>query len=70
MPLRVLEIAEMEAVEAAGRYNAQSPRLGHDFLAKPEQYPRLETLQTERDIRRCILKRFPYTSFTKSFLLK
>lgn len=71
-------MAEAEAVEAACWYNAQSSGLGYDFLAKyeqalagiensPDRYPRLETLQTERDIRRCVLKRFPYYIVYENF---
>ena len=72
MNLRVLDIVEAEVVEAASWYNDRSCKLGTEFLLayrqalskierEPSRFPRLETLvSTDRDIRRVLLKRFPY----------
>jgi mRNA-degrading endonuclease RelE of RelBE toxin-antitoxin system len=69
--VRVLDIAEHEAREAAFWYDDQTSGLGDDFLdeyvrrleeieASPERFPLLETNETEYLIRRAILRRFPY----------
>jgi len=69
--LRVLELAENEAIDAACWYENKCDGLGVDFLSRyesiltaieadPHRFPLLETLTTERNIRRCVMKRFPY----------
>ena len=69
--LRVLTEAEEEVFSAACWYDDQLPGLGGDFLDAyeaalkriedcPTQFARLETTPPDVDIRRCILRRFPY----------
>ena len=69
--LRVLAIAEEEALAAATWYEDRQLGLGQDFLDRyakalegieiqPERFGRLETIRSRRQIRRCLLSRFPY----------
>lgn len=69
MILRFVRAAEVEADKAADYYDAASPGLGTDFLEKlgqtlkaiqaaPERFPKIE--QSRREIRRTLLRRFPY----------
>jgi toxin ParE1/3/4 len=70
--LRVLEVAELEAIDAIRSYEEKCIGLGRDFLARyktilsnieeqPTRFPLLETLQSsDREIRRCLFQRFPY----------
>jgi hypothetical protein len=69
--LRVLAEAQEEADAAAQMYEFLQPGLGSKFLQsltsalehienQPQVFPRLETLKTHREVRRCILRRFPY----------
>lgn len=71
MTLRILPEAEQEALAAATWYEHKLLGLGDDFVAtyaaaleaiekEPLRYPRLETIRSRRNIRRCILRRFPY----------
>jgi hypothetical protein len=71
MMLRVLSIAEKEATEAAQWYEKRQAGLGADFLLEyervlgqieknPGRYSKLETIKSDRDIRRFLLHRFPY----------
>ena len=71
MKLRILSVAQKEAVEAAFWYDDQLQGLGDDFVAEyeaaleaieknPVQFSRLETARTARNIRRLVLRRFPY----------
>ena len=71
MRVRVLVQAEEEAEEAARWYEERKEGLGIEFLdslaqaleaieENPQQFPRLETLRTRKNIRRCLLKRFPF----------
>jgi hypothetical protein len=71
MKLRILQIAELEARDAARWYDDHQEGLGDRFLdeyaaalEKIEENPlwfgRLETVTTSKEIRRCLLKRFPY----------
>lgn len=66
LPLSVAREAEAEAVEAAQWYESRSQGLGRAFLdhieqtladitTRPLQFP-----QVYRDIRRALLKRFPF----------
>ncbi|HEX6986059.1 MAG TPA: hypothetical protein VF170_11825 [Planctomycetaceae bacterium] len=68
---RVLPEADGEALEAALRYEDREPGLGNDFLAElerafgsirrdPGSLPRLEDYSGPHEIRRCMLRRFPY----------
>ena len=67
MNIRLLEPAQAELDEAIGWYAQQAPGLGDAFLLEAlkvlkliEQYPQAwHPLTTE--IRRCRLKRFPYS---------
>jgi len=67
----VLPEAELEAAEAALWYDDQRPTLGDDFLIELEQAfdllrrspanaSRLESYGGQHDVRRYLLKRFPY----------
>lgn len=71
MKLRVLDEAEQEVAAAAVWYEQKQPALGHDFLDEfsaacaaltttASRYPRLETLRSRNNIRRLLLRRFPY----------
>lgn len=71
MKLRVLDVAEREVNSAACWYDDQRAGLGDDFLDEyvrrlkrieesPLSFAPLETNDTEFEIRRAILKRFPY----------
>lgn len=71
MRLRTLALAEDEALESAAWYDDRQPGLGDDFLnayaaaldvieQQHEQFPLMETIRSRREIRRCLLKRFPY----------
>ena len=72
MRVRLLAEAEDEAREAARWYDERQPDLGLDFLdavaraleaieATPQRFGRVPKLRTQRDVRRYILPRFPYT---------
>jgi plasmid stabilization system protein ParE len=63
--------ADAEIREAVAWYEAQRIGLGREFIAAldaavqrirraPSQYSRLETLPEEENIRRLLLRRFPY----------
>jgi len=69
--MRVLMEAREEAEAAAQRYENQQQGLGERFLEflaralehveeQPQLFPLLETLKTRREVRRSILRRFPY----------
>ncbi|HUQ71499.1 MAG TPA: type II toxin-antitoxin system RelE/ParE family toxin [Planctomycetaceae bacterium] len=72
MSRRILPEADGEAIAAALWYDDRRAGLGDDFLAEfeqslgqisrnPQQLPRLEDYAGPHDIRRCRLRRFPYT---------
>lgn len=63
--------AELEAAEAAIWYDDQRAGLGDDFLTeleraldrvrrRPAEFSRLESYRGPHEVRRCLLKRFPY----------
>jgi plasmid stabilization system protein ParE len=67
----VLPESELEAAEAVIWYDDQRVGLGDDFLTEyakavdrirngPAELPRLESYVGPHDVRRCLLKRFPY----------
>ena len=69
--LRILREAESEIDEAAEWYEDKQQGLGHEFLDalehaihaiedRPDSLPRMETLHSVRDVRRCLLPRFPF----------
>jgi len=70
--LRVLAQVDQDLIEASRWYDKQQAGLGDDFLDEyaewlttvgqyPKRFTRLETLKrTDREIRRCRLRRFPY----------
>jgi hypothetical protein len=69
--LTILPDAEFESAEAAAWYDDRRSGLGDEFLAEVAQaftrirqdrqlFPQLETYSGTRDVRRCVLKRFPY----------
>ncbi len=71
MKLRVLSVAELESVEAAAWYEEQSAGPGFEFLAAldeairairedPMSFSRLEYYSGSFDVRRFVLRRFPY----------
>jgi len=71
MKLRIHQKAHAEAVGGAAYYESQRSELGGAFLElvqdafrQIEQHPRrfakLETTQLEGEIRRCLLRKFPY----------
>jgi mRNA-degrading endonuclease RelE of RelBE toxin-antitoxin system len=71
MKLHVLDEADLEAFEAATWYDDRSPGLGYDFLAQlkeafgkieanPRRYARVEFAEVQGEVRRLLLKRFPY----------
>jgi len=72
MSRRVLPEADGEAIAAALWYDDRQAGLGDDFLAEiaraleqisqhPRHLPRLEYYTGLHEIRRCQLRRFPYT---------
>lgn len=71
MNFTILPEAELEAAEAVIWYDDQRRGLGDDFLIElsralahinrqPAELPCLESYAGPHDIRRCLLKRFPY----------
>ena len=71
MSVRILSSVHRESVRIARYYDKRRPGLGAAFFDKYDEalekiernrfgYPRLESVETERDIRRVILNRFPY----------
>jgi plasmid stabilization system protein ParE len=71
MILRVLDEADADAVAAANWYEQQRSGLGHDFCdeverafariqSDPSRYARVEFADVEGDVRRLLLRRFPY----------
>ncbi len=71
MAFRILMAAELEAVQAALWYDEQRPSLGDEFLQEltdawerirsdPLLFGRLEHFAGDNDVRRCLLRRFPY----------
>jgi toxin ParE1/3/4 len=69
--VRLLGLAELEAVEAAIWYDDQRAGLGDEFLnalrsalksisETPLRFGKAEFYQGSADIRRCLLPRFPY----------
>ncbi len=71
MKLQIDPEAAAETREAAAWYEKQTDGLGLEFLAdvddaiqrirrEPDRYARLETLPEEENVRRFLLKRFPY----------
>ena len=71
MKLTILREAELEAAEAAAWYDDCRAGLGDEFLSdiadataritsEPDMFSRLESYGGVRDIRRCVLRRFPY----------
>ncbi len=71
MKLRFLDEASAEAEAAAGWYESKQRGLGVDFHkaldealdvieVEPRRYGQLETIRTTREIRRIMLRRFPY----------
>jgi hypothetical protein len=69
--LSILREAELESAEAAAWYDDRQDGLGDSFLSEvaaalgrirsdPLSFSRLETHIGPYDVRRCILKRFPY----------
>jgi hypothetical protein len=72
MKVRLLAEADAEAKEAACWYDDHQAGLGDEFLEalakrlaeieeRPDRFPQLETVRTNRNIRRAILRRFPYS---------
>ena len=71
MPLRLLTGAKREVRQAARWYDCRQAGLGSRFLrvaaemverieSDPSSLPRLETVRSQRDIRRARLPKFPY----------
>ncbi len=71
MNVRILSVAEVEATEAALRYEERQPGLGDQFLTEFEhaldrirRHPKLlgpvENYTGPHELRRCLLHRFPY----------
>jgi len=69
--LRVVSAAEEELIEGAVWYDDRQDGLGEQFLdeyedairrilAAPSSFARVETTRSRRNLRRCLLKRFPY----------
>lgn len=71
MNLSILQVAELEAAQAALWYDEQRMGLGDEFLDElhaaferiretPTLFPELEHYAGTHDVRRCRVKRFPY----------
>lgn len=71
MSVRILSSVHRESVRVARYYDKQQPGLGAAFFDRYDEaldkiernrrgYPRLETVESQRDIRRVILVQFPY----------
>jgi toxin ParE1/3/4 len=69
--LTVLCDAELESAEAAAWYDDQRAGLGDEFLTEvaqaltnigsdPQSFSRLESYAGRYEVRRCVLRRFPY----------
>lgn len=74
MTVRLLEEAETEAQEAARWYEERQTGLGQQFLdalthaleiieRQPQAFSRISTSDANREVRRCVLQRFPYLIF-------
>lgn len=74
MRVRLLEEAETEAQEAARWYEERQAGLGQQFLdalthaleiieRQPQAFSRVSTNDANREVRRCVLQRFPYLIF-------
>jgi len=68
---RVDPSARIEVREATQHYLDENPEVAADFVDRiesalrsiahsPKRFPRIETVRTEREIRRVLLSRFPY----------
>ncbi len=71
MRIRILDDAEDEARVAARWYEEKQSGLGADFLdtladalatveSHPQAFSLMETFTSSREVRRCVLHRFPY----------
>jgi len=71
--VRVLDEATLEAVEAADWYDRQQLGLGDRFLDEvdqallrigegPRRFPRWAPYTGQHEIRRCLLRQFPYVA--------
>jgi hypothetical protein len=69
--LRLLDEAKVELRESAQWYEQKREGLGEDFVAsvesaleiiekRPRQFTQLNVGSKDREVRRCVLKRFPY----------
>jgi hypothetical protein len=69
--LKILAEAELESAEAAVWYEDREEGLGEEFLLEvadaidkirnnPQIFSRLESYGGVHEVRRCVLKRFPY----------
>jgi hypothetical protein len=67
----ILREAELESAEAAAWYDDRQPGLGDEFLSaighaiveirsEPSSFSRLESYVGRHEVRRCVLRRFPY----------
>jgi toxin ParE1/3/4 len=74
MRVRLLEEAETESQEAARWYEERQAGLGQQFLdalahaleiieRQPQAFSRVSTNDATREVRRCVLQRFPYLIF-------
>jgi toxin ParE1/3/4 len=74
--LRVLAEAKAEAIAAAAWYDREEFGLGDQLLdeielalarieSDPQAFPRWEFTSASHDLRRCVLKRFPYVVLFK-----
>jgi hypothetical protein len=72
--LRLLAASEREALKAAQWYDKQEPGLGDEFLEElgqalssiadhPGTFWRVETPRSKREVRCCLLQRFPYAVY-------
>ena len=71
MILRLLDEAKEELLESAYWYEQKREGLGDDFISaverglktiekRPRQFTQLNFGNKDREVRRCVLKRFPY----------
>jgi plasmid stabilization system protein ParE len=69
--LRLLDEAKQELRESARWYDEKRPGLGDEFVnavesaleiieQRPRQFTQVEIGDESREVRRCVLKRFPY----------
>lgn len=73
MSVRILAVAQIEAIDIADWYDQQTPGLGNRFFAAldvlvanitahPRMYPRVKRAPTNREVREALIPGFPFVA--------